>query len=453
MNTFPSNVKQKLNSIILGMSKNHWLFSENPGHDFSRQEHGKLSFFDTMRLIIGMGKGSTSDEIMDYFDLNTDIMPSQSAFAQRRSQISLSAFQFLFSEFSSSFPETTNQFKDHCILAFDGCHVVYATNAEIIEDYNVPRLVDYKGYNHMHLNGFVDVISKAFIDVMIQPGQHPDERAAMRSMLEQFNPDTPDRYIITADRGYESYDLIFQCELKNLGYVFRVKAPSSGKCILTSYRDQLPDDQDEFDITIERFFTDKHSNIMKQQKSVYHYMNPYKTIPHFQELLNGCHLHFLRFRAVKIKTSENTYEYLITNLPYSFDIDDIREIYHLRWGIEVTFRYLKHANGMLHFHCKKPEFLKQEIYASLILYNFGIFIANEAGRENKRKKRKGNKYDYDIDISTALKLARKYFIRRDTGPGIDIIKLMTRYVHAVKTEFRQFPRHLRGISAIHFHYR
>ena len=43
-----------------------------------------------------------------------------------------------------------------CILAFDGCHVVYTTNAELIEDYNKPRLADYKGYNHMHLNGFVE---------------------------------------------------------------------------------------------------------------------------------------------------------------------------------------------------------------------------------------------------------------------------------------------------------
>lgn len=162
-----------------------------------------------------------------------------------------------------SFPNTTNQFKEHCILAFDGCHVVYSTNADIIEDYNVPRLVDYKGYNHMHLNGFVDVISKAFLDVMIQPGQHPDERAAMHEMLDHFNPDNPQKYIITADRGYESYDLIFQCELKKLGYVFRVKAPSSGKCILTSFRDELPDNQDEFDITIERFFTDKYNNVMK----------------------------------------------------------------------------------------------------------------------------------------------------------------------------------------------
>lgn len=27
----------------------------------------------------------------------------------------------------------------------------------------------------MHLNRFVDVISKAFLDIVIQPGQKPDE--------------------------------------------------------------------------------------------------------------------------------------------------------------------------------------------------------------------------------------------------------------------------------------
>ena len=123
MNDYPSNVKQKLNSTISDMSEHHWLFSNNPGHNFMRQHQGKLSFYDTMRLIIGMGKGTTNDEIMDYFDMVPDLIPSQSAFNQRRSQISLSAFEYLFSEFSSSFPATTNKFKDHCILACDGCHV------------------------------------------------------------------------------------------------------------------------------------------------------------------------------------------------------------------------------------------------------------------------------------------------------------------------------------------
>ena len=404
MNHYPSNVKEKLNSIILSMAEHHWLFSKNPGHDFTRQHLGKLSFYDTMRLIISMGKGSTNDEIMDYFDLDPDLIPSQSAFCQRRRQISLSAFEYLFSEFSSSFPSTTDKFKDHCILACDGCHVVYATNSDIIEDYNKPRLIDYKGYNHMHLNGFVDVISKAFLDVVIQPGQQPDEREALHSMLDHFTPDDPQKYIITADRGYESYDLLFHCELKNLGYVFRVKSPSSQKSILSYYASEFPDDLEEFDVTIKRFFTDKATNIMKSQSDVYRYINPSKNTPHFYELLRKkhSHLYFLQFRVVKIKTAENT----------------------------------------------------QEIYSRLILYNFGIFIANEAAEENRKKKRDGsNKYLYKLDFSSALKTARKFFMRRDSGRHIDIIRLMMKYVHAVKDRFRQFQRPLRGISAIHFGYR
>ena len=410
MNNFSSEVKQKLNSIIEDMSNNHWLFTQNPGHDFSRQHLGKLSFADTIRMIIGM---------------------------------------------SSSFPSTTHQFKDDmCILAFDGCHVVYTTNATLIEDYNKPRLADYKGYNHMHLNGFVDVISKSFLDVVIQPGQHPDEREAMRSMLEHFIPDNPEKYIITTDRGYESYDNIFLCELKKLNYVFRVKAPSSSRSLLSSYISELPDEQEEFDVKIKRFFTNKKTNIMKEQSAVYHYMNPTKTIPHFEELLNGKSLHYIEFRVLKIKTGDESYEYIITNLPYSFDINDIKECYHWRWGIEVSFRYLKHANGLLHFHSKKPEFLKQEIYANLTLYNFGIFLANEAAKENDKKKRKKtNKYQYSVDISTALKLARKYLIRKESNKKFDIISLIAKHVHAVKTEFRQFDRPLRGIGAIHFGYR
>ena len=449
MNDFPTNVKEKLNSIISDMAEHHWLFSNNPGHDFMRQDLGKLSFYDTMRMIIGMGKGCTNDEIMDYFDLDPDCIPSQSAFCQRRSQISLSAFEYLFSEFSSSFPRTTNKFKDHCILACDGCHVVYTTNSEIIEDYNIPRLIDYKGYNHMHLNGFVDVISKAFLDIVIQPGQHPDEREAFHTMLDHFQPDDPEKYIITADRGYESYDLLFHCELKHLNYVFRMKAPSSSKSLLSSYISELPDDQEEFDVTIKRFFTDKYTSIMKDQSDVYHYMNPYKNIPHFQQLLNDKHLYFMQFRVVKIKVAENTYEYMITNLPHTFVLEDIKACYHWRWGIEISFRYLKHANGLLYFHSKKPEFLKQEIYANLILYNFGILLANEAAEENlKKKRKKGNKYNYEIDFSSALKTARKFFVRRDSHKHVDIIKLMMKYVHAVKIEFRQFDRPLRGIGAI-----
>ena len=239
-----------------------------------------------------------------------------------------------------------------------------------------------------------------------------------------------------------------------MNYVFRVKAPSSSRILLSSYISELPDDQSEFDVTVKRYFTDQYNKIMKILSDVYHYMNPYKTIPNFQKLLNGHHLHYLQFRVIKIKTAEDSDEYIITNLPHTFDPSDIKEIYHRRWRIETSFHYLKHANGLLHFHCRKPEFLKQEIYANLILYNFGIFLANEAAEENrKHNRRSSNKYRYDVDISTALKLVRKYFIQNEARSCIDIIKLMTRYVHAVKTEFRQCSRPLHGIGAVHFGYR
>ena len=149
--------------------------------------------------------------------------------------------------------------------------------------------------------------------------------------------------------------------------------------------EELPDKQDEFDITIQRFFTDCYNQVMKEQTQVYHYMNPGKNAPHFQPLLDSKHLVYVTFRVVKLKTAEDSFEYIITNLPHSFDIDDIRACYHWRWGIETSFRYLKHAAGLLHFHSKKPELIKQEIYARLTVYNFGVFLANEAAQEYQRK--------------------------------------------------------------------
>lgn len=110
---------------------------------------------------------------------------------------------------------------------------------------------------------------------------------------------------------------------------------------------------------------------------------------------------------------------------------------------------------MLHFHSKKHEFLEQEIYSNLILYNFGIFIANEAARRKRNtpsKRNSDNKYRYEIDISTALRLARKY-LAHPVEKTFDILKLIVKYVHAVKEPYRSFSRPLRGIGSIRFGYR
>ena len=88
------------------------------------------------------------------------------------------------------------------------------------------------------------------------------------------------------------------------------------------------------------------------------------------------------------------------------------------------------------------------------MYNFGIFLANQAATEYEKKKKKpGNKYRYSIDFSAALRKAKDYFLRRPDRKPVDIIRLLCRFIYAVKEEYRQFARPLRGISAIHFNYR
>ena len=71
-----------------------------------------------------------------------------------------------------------------------------------------------------------------------------------------------------------------------------------------------------------------------------------------------------------------------------------------------------------------------EIYGNLILYNFGIFLANEAALEKQKQQleieqqhQSQNKYHYQVDFSSALRIARKYFWR-DSRTEKDIIHLI-----------------------------
>ena len=95
MNDFPTNVKEKLNSIIMDMAKHHWLFSNNPGHDFMRQDLGKLSFYDTMRMIINLTENKWVGQIcmmqIGYYIIisNTSIIPSLISLGRRLLMISV----------------------------------------------------------------------------------------------------------------------------------------------------------------------------------------------------------------------------------------------------------------------------------------------------------------------------------------------------------------------------
>ena len=65
---------------------------------------------------------------------------------------------------------------------------------------------------------------------------------------------------------------------------------------------------------------------------------------HFDFFTDDCEEYRLNLRIVKIKLSETTTEVLFTNLSKEkFSADDLKRLYHMRWGIETAFDQLKYA--------------------------------------------------------------------------------------------------------------
>ena len=123
----------------------------------------------------------------------------------------------------------------------------------------------------------------------------------------------------------------------------------------------------------------------------------------------------------------------------------------MRWGIETAFCQLKYAVGMMHFHAKKVEYIKQKIFAKLIVYNFSEIIASQASISKNSKKNK--KHNYKLNYSMAAKICHKFLKQPASVPPLDVISWIERFLSVDKKEERQFPRALRGIGAVSFFYR
>ena len=113
----------------------------------------------------------------------------------------------------------------------------------------------------------------------------------------------------------------------------------------------------EFDIPIDLNITCKQS---KETKELFKDKRHYKFLPintkfDFLPIKNKRALpatfYNLKFRIVRFKISDNSYETIVTIL--DLPVKEIKRIYSMRWGIETSFRTLKYTVGLLYFHSKK----------------------------------------------------------------------------------------------------
>lgn len=410
MKITPKNIKKTLKKSIQNLTQTPELFFSNPGKDFTRNR--KLSFEQTVTSILSMSGGTLRNELMNIFDFKNNT-PSVSALVQQRSKILPLAFETLFHSFTDSFTQQ-KLYKGYRLLAVDGSDIRIPTNKDELASF-YPGINDQKPYNLLHLNAMYDLCRRIYVDAMIQNSKESNEHKAFINMVDRDNSAYPTIYL--ADRGYESYNNLAHVQEKCANFLIRVKDLNRNGIVSGL---KLPNTE-EFDVNISLALTRKQTAATIGQGFKYlHNKTTFDYLPTHSKKSVSIKPYVLCLRLVRIKISDNTYEILITNLDHTnFTYVELKELYAMRWGIETSFRDLKYTVGLICFHSKKTEYIHQEIFAKLTMYNFAELITSHVVIKQKHRK-----YVYKANFSAAVHICRNFLLKNISPSNVEALILM-----------------------------
>ena len=434
MKNYPKYIKNTLHSVIRDMSKHPEEFCCCPGKDFTRDR--KLPFEKLLTLLVKMGGHSLRDEMLDCLEFE-ESPASVSALVQQRSKLLPEALEYLFREFTNRC-QKPKLYKGYRLLAVDGSDLQFTANPNDPLSY-FPGVNGQKPYSILHLNALYDLNSNLYLDAVVQKRRAANENAALISMVDRSEIHGP--VILTADRGYESYNTLEHISHKGWKYLIRLR---ESKGILSS----LPLPEGDFDMPVQLFLTRKQNKKMKELQK--QYPGKYRFLPtnvNFDYLPLGTDgFYSVSFRIVRFRISDDSTETLITNLDKdAFPADELKHLYHLRWGIENSFRQLKYTVGLSLFQSKKVEYITQEIFARLTMYNFCELITSHVVIQNKRRK-----YVYQTNFTAAVHICRQYLRGSVAPPKVEALIQMQ--VVPIRPG-RSTPRKTKNIKFNGFFYR
>lgn len=431
MNAYATQLKTLLSDMIDEIAEHSSDYTISNRNYLSRKR--KWDSATLIRFILSFGSNSLGYEIGEFFEYKKDF-PSASSFVQQRQKLHYSAFQSLFDHFNARITKNPKLFKDYRILSVDG--------SDLSLPYN-PKEENVIGENHvsiLHLNALYDVINKQFLDVIVQRALQENECSAACELVDRISEQYP--VILLADRGYENYNLFAHVEERLFDYVIRLK-DSDNACIVSGIN--LPDTP-EYDVTKRIVITRNSTGPAAIMPSTYKYFSKKARFDYIKN--SKCPDYEMQIRFVRFQLSEGNYEVLATSLTEpTFGIDDLKELYALRWGIETGFRELKHVLGLAAFHSKKENSVLQEVFARLIMYNFSMNITQKVSIKEKDRR-----YQLQVNFTQATKICLNFFRYRDKEPPYDIEATIQRFLLPIRLN-RKRQRESVSTTVVSFNYR
>lgn len=325
---------------------------------------------------------------------------SKSAFVQARKKIKPEVFKHLnqriIEEFYKDNSGVLRQFDNLRILAMDGSRLTLPFTKELEEIYGQTKnqtntyivqtkaCVLYDLLNEICINGVLSSIDT-------------DERTQAKQLLEHCQAND----LIIYDRGYPSFELIYEHYQKNLHFLMRMPL--------------------NFSQVVKDFVASgKTSQIVEikpgQKKS-------FENKPYTKSST-------LKIRLLRITLNGGGIEVLATSLLDSkhYGNEVFKELYFKRWKIETYYDELKNKLKIEEFSGYSNQSILQDFYSTLFVSNIQTLIENEINEEiEKESETKNIKYQYKINTTLSYgfmkdRILELFFTKNDMNDIINELK-------------------------------
>jgi hypothetical protein len=219
--------------------------------------------------------------------------------------------------------------------------------------------------------------------------------------------------LLLFDRGYPSYWLMYLLMKKKAKFVMRVSnnANNAVKDFLAS---------EATDLTIE-------------------WSPPYTSVKKLRDMGFTVNKHTpVKIRLVKISLDTGETEVLVTDLydTDSYTQEDLKEVYHLRWGIETCYGYMKEELQSGQFSGIRQICIEQDFAANLFLFNLQSLIEKQTEPYLVAVSRK-RKYRYKINKNSSWASLKNrvvnLFLHEDSCTVlIELEKLFGNYLEPIR---------------------
>ena len=311
---------------------------------------------------------------------------TKSAFSQARSKLKYQAFIELSNSAVDYFYSSATYllWDKHRILACDGSTIMLPSSVDIGTEFEPtgfgPGAAAQRSVAKISL--VYDVLNLVTLNAKIDTFKEHEITLLKTQLTEvKFMPDD----ILLLDRGYPSIGLLYELQHRSIGFCVRLK---------------------------DNWWKEVNTMLEANQKDKIVIFTLPKKDSELQNIFSG-KTNTVTVRLAVIELEDGKKEILCTSLTDAekYTADSLKQLYHLRWGIEEAYKLFKVRADIESFSGLTALSVRQDFYAGIFAMN-ACAVLNFPIEQKVREESKGSadKYAKKVNQTNAFSLVRECMI-------------------------------------------